>query len=332
MEPEGRYTVIGLLVLLLAATAVAALVWLTGYTRASQSTYTIYFERQSLRGLQVGGDVNIRGLKVGQVLGYEISPANVNRVKVMVRLDSSTPIAENTSAVIGRNLVTGVARVDLETPNPPGPQLAGILKGETFPVIDEGASEIDVITDGFNRIAVTGEAALRNLNSLLTDDNLRAFNETMDATRDLMTGLSGRLETIDVIGRDLQATTASLQLASTRITTSIERTSRVLANSIEPLAGSTSATLAEMRALLTTTRATLADLGKAVNGLERASTQAIGKAADAADIGLLEFRATARELRSGIENLSRTLDQLQDPRAALLGPAERQLGPGERRQ
>lgn len=332
MEPEGRYTIIGLLVLLLAATAVAALVWLTGYTRAGQSTYTIYFERQSLRGLQVGGDVNIRGLKVGQVLGYEISPANVNRVKVAIRLSSSTPIAENTSAVIGRNLVTGVARVDLETPNPPGPRLAEIPKGETFPVIDEGASEIDVITDAFNRIAVTGEAALRNLNSLLTDDNLRAFNETMDATRDLMTGLSGRLTAIDTIGSDLKATTASLQLASARISTSIERSSSVLANSVEPLADSSAKTLAELRTLLATTRVTIADLGKTVNGLERASTRAVGKAADAADIGLMEFRATARELRSGIENLSRTLDQLQDPRSALLGPAERQLGPGERRQ
>ncbi|MGE3603487.1 MAG: MlaD family protein [Lautropia sp.] len=332
MEPEGRYTVIGVLVLLLAATATAALVWLTGYNRAAQATYTIYFERQSLRGLQVGGDVNIRGLKVGQVLGYEISPANVNRVKVNVRLDANTPIAENTSAIIGRNLVTGVARVDLETPNPPGERLSTVPRGETFPVIDEGASEFDVITDAFNRIAVTGEAALSNLNSLLTDENLRAFNETMAATRDLMTGLSDRLAVIDRVGRDLAGTADSLQRAGTRVATSIERTSGVLSNSIEPLARRTTGTLADVQALLGAARKTLADVGQAVGGLERASTQAAGKAADAADIGLLEFRATARELRSGIENLSRTLDQLQDPRSALLGPGEGQLGPGERKR
>jgi hypothetical protein len=35
------------------------------------------------------------------------------------------------------------------------------------------------------------------------------------------------------------------------------------------------------------------------------------------------------ELRSGVEEATRTLDRLRDPRAAVLGPGRGQLGPGE---
>ena len=120
MEPEGRYTIIGVLLLVLVACAVWAGIWLTGQVGGAVRYYTIYFERQSLRGLQIGGEVNARGLKIGQVESYSFSPDDVNRVKVDIRVDAGTPVAVDTTANIGRNLVTGVARIDLSTPSPPG--------------------------------------------------------------------------------------------------------------------------------------------------------------------------------------------------------------------
>lgn len=332
MEPEGRYTLIGTLVLLLAATAIAALVWLSGYTKAGERSYTIFFERQSLRGLQVGGEVNIRGLKVGQVTGYSILPSNVNRVKVNIRIDAKTPVSDNTTAVIGRNLVTGVARIDLETPNPPGPLLVASASGEQYPVIAEGSSEFDVISDAFNRIALTGEATLRNLNALLADENTRAFSQTIAAVRDLATGLNRRLELVDGIGADLRTTATALQGAGERIAGVVERTSGALTAQVGPIAAQTATTLREIQLLVGQTRQAVDELAQAAGQLEKSSTQAIGKAADAADQGLLEFRVTARDLRSGLDSLGRTLDSLQDPRSLLLGPADGQLGPGERRR
>ena len=54
------------------------------------------------------------------------------------------------------------------------------------------------------------------------------------------------------------------------------------------------------------------------------------KASEAADVGLLELRSTARDLRIAIDGLGRTLDKFTDPRSAILGPGDGQLGPGER--
>lgn len=330
MEPEGRYTIIGSLVLLLAAVTIFALVWLGGYSRVEQHFYTIYFERQSLRGIQIGGDVSIRGLKVGQIVSYAISPANVNRVKVNIRVDGQSPVSTDTTAAISRNLVTSVARIDLETPNPPGPVLATVPTGESYPVIPEGSSEFDAISDAVNQIAITGDEALRNLNELLNEPNRRAFTESVEGLRKLMSGLGDRLDTLDVASRELSRTAASIQVSGERITTAVETTASTFNETLRPLAGNADVAIRDLRGLFADTRKAVGELTRTVAGLERSTATTLDRTAQAADVGLLEFRSTARELRIVVDGLNRTLDKLADPRATLLGPGPGQLGPGER--
>jgi phospholipid/cholesterol/gamma-HCH transport system substrate-binding protein len=330
MEPEGRYTIIGVLLLVLAACTVWAGIWLSGYVSGAVRYYTIYFEHQSLRGLQVGGEVNARGLKIGRVEAYSFSPDDVNRVKVDIRVDSGTPVAVNTTANVGRNLVTGVARIDLITPSPAGENLSAAPAGEKWPVIREGTSEFDQISDAFNRIAVTGEAALANLRDLLTEENRAALSEAVVSIRQLTDGLAIRLGAIDTATSALAGTAESLQDATRRITVAVERTSARLEESLVPLSGQAGAALADIRRLVADSRKTLSGISAAVNALERQAARAADEVADGADIGLLELRATARDLRVGIDGLNRTLERYQDPRATLLGPAESQLGPGEK--
>ena len=63
MEPESRYTAIGAALLVLILALAGAAVWLTrSGARADVRHYTVYFERQSLQGLQVGSGVEMRGI------------------------------------------------------------------------------------------------------------------------------------------------------------------------------------------------------------------------------------------------------------------------------
>ncbi len=332
MEPEGRYTIIGVLLLVLVACAVWAGIWLTGQVGGAVRYYTIYFERQSLRGLQVGGEVNARGLKIGQVESYSFSPDDVNRVRVDIRVDGGTPVAVNTTANIGRNLVTGVARIDLITPSPPGEALSAVPPGEKWPVIAEGTSEFDQISDSFNRIAVTGEAALANLRDLLTEENRAALADAVVSIRRLSDGLALRLGALDAATLALAGTAENLREATERITVAVERTSDNLERSLVPLAGQAGGAIADVRKLVADSRKTLAAISNAVAGLERQTDRVADRVADGADLGLLEFRATTRDLRIGLESLNRTLERYQDPRSTLLGPDESQLGPGEKRR
>ena len=332
MEPDTRYTVIGAVVLALAAAAVSAFLWLSSTGRDSDFRfYTIYFERQSLEGLQVGASVTMRGVNVGRVEQYSIQRDNINRVKVLIRVARETPVSQNTKASVSRNVLTGIARIKLDTPGVPGPVLNTVAEGERYPVIPEGQSGMDQITDSATRLAESADAALIKVNQLMGPDNQKAFAALLVNLRDLSDGLNKRLALLDKSASSLDQGLATVRQSADLIARSAKR----LADSAEPVAREADGTLKEARVALQeltqATRTLERDLSRSLQTLERDGGAALRRGDAALDIGTLELRATAQELRSSAERIARALDRLQDPRAALLGPGSQQLGPGESR-
>jgi phospholipid/cholesterol/gamma-HCH transport system substrate-binding protein len=332
MEPDTRYTVIGAVVLALVAAATFGFIWLSSTGRGSDFRfYTIYFERQSLEGLQVGANVNMRGVPVGRVEQFSIQPDNINRVKVLVRVARETPVSENTKASVSRNVLTGIARIKLDTPGVPGPVLGKVAAGERYPVIPEGSSGIDQITDSASRLAESADAALLKVNKLMGPENQQVFAELLVSLRDLSDGLNKRLALLDKSAAGLDQGIATLRQSADLIARSAKR----LADSAEPVAKEAGTTLQEaqaaLRELTQATRSLERDLSRSLQAIEKDGTALLRRSDAALDIGTLELRATAQELRSSAERIARALDRLQDPKAALLGPGEQQLGPGEAR-
>jgi phospholipid/cholesterol/gamma-HCH transport system substrate-binding protein len=312
MEAEARYKTVGATLVCLVVAVVLMMVWLarTG-ARADFRYYTIYFERQSLEGLQVGGDVNIRGVKVGRVEQYSISRENINLVKVTIRIDRNSPVSTNTVAVVDRNILTGLARINLVTPGRPGPELTEVRSGEDNPVIAEGHSDMEQLTGAMNRLAITGASALANMEDLLNKENRDAFKATLANMRELSASLAKRVNRFDEVAGAFEKTAAEFGKASREIALAVE----TLSKTAQPVASQADATLR--------------DLSKAAQALERATVTLSRSLDGATHTGMLELRATAQELRSSAEILARAADRLQDPRAVLFGPNPAQLGPGE---
>ncbi len=354
MEPETRYAFVGAIVLALAAAAVAGFAWLSSVGPSSEYLfYTIRFERQSLDGVQQGGDVTMRGIKVGRVENYSLKHGNINLVEVTIRVDRDTPVSDNTVAVLARNFVTGIARIELVTNGVPGPALVTVKEGDSYPVIPEGRSELAQIADSASRLARTAETTLAYLNDVLSPENRATFNAALAGARQFVDNLNARMAAIDATARSLREGAVALGESSRRITVAVESA----AANVDPLAKDagkvleeTRAALAELRTALDEGRKVIASAGTTLRGGEdamrqaeatlrefsslattlEAETKAMGsKVGDAADIGLLELRATAQDLRSAAAMLARTLERLQDPHAALVGPGPDQLGPGE---
>jgi phospholipid/cholesterol/gamma-HCH transport system substrate-binding protein len=313
VEPEARYTTVGATLLALILAVVLAITWLarTG-ARTDFHYYTIYFERQSLEGLQVGGDVNMRGVKVGRVESYSISKENINRVRVNVRVDRDIPVSTNTVAVVDRNILTGIARIHLATPGQPGPELAAVQPGESYPVIPEGQSDIELLTSAMNRLALTGTAALSNMEQLLSKENREAFGAALANLRDLSADLAKRTGRLDEVADTLAKSAFEFAESSRDIAAAVERVS------------------VGAQPAMKQADATLRELARAVQALERETTSLAKRLDHTADSGLHEIRATAEELRASAQILSRAADRLQDPRAVIYGPSATQLGPGER--
>ncbi|MFP5406276.1 MAG: MlaD family protein, partial [Gammaproteobacteria bacterium] len=278
--------------------------------------------------LQLGSDVNMRGVKVGRVENYEISPENINRVDVTIRVGSDTPVRQNTKAVVSRNLVTGLARIDLVTSGLPGPQLTAVQPGELYPVIPEGTSGLDQIADALGRVAATGQSALSNLDRLLNDENRETLISTVVAVRHLVQGVDSRLERFDQVADSVQQTAKAF--GDTAM--AFQDTARALEESGRQASAAMARAGAQIDPLSKQARTALADLSAAARALERESSGVVKRLETAADAGGIELRLTARELRGSAESLARAAERISNPAGAILGPSPAQLGPGEKRR
>lgn len=312
MEADAKYTYVGLAVIALIAALVGGIVWLN-YSGGRQNFnyYTIYFARQRLDGLQIGADVLMRGIKIGRVEDYELRHDDINRVRVDIRTDRRTPVGTNTVAVVTRNFVTGLAKIDLVTPEPAGPPLESPDEDGEQAVIPEGTSDMDLIADRLNMFGETAMDTLAGLNDLLKPENRAALGQTLANLRDLTGNLNQRVADLDRTLDTVARAAADLGHASTRLSAFADGAGQ------------------DLRPALQQAQRTLQDISAAVKVLERQVAQ-LSQSMDAtAQTGSDQLALTAGELKATSEMLGRVLERLQNPRAAMLGPDDDLRGPGE---
>lgn len=326
MEAEARYTFVGAAVLALLAALVAGLVWLKDIGREGEFVrYAINFEKQALDGLQLGAEVNLRGIKVGRVDDYALVSDKLNRVRVVVRVDRRAPVRSNTVAVVTRNFVTGIAAITLVTREPAGEALVAVPEGERYPVIGEGQSDLDEITGRVHRLGDQAAEALTSVNQILTPENRAAVMDTVRNLRDLTDGLKQRLAALDKVLDRTASAAASIDTAAGQLGRAGERVAGVAERAGERA----DAVLVQAEQALAEARVTLARVTTMAEELRKDA----GGAARSIEVSMQhmdeQLSVATNELRQGIESATRVLDRLREPRAALFGPAKAQLGPGE---
>ena len=312
MEAEAKYTYVGIALIVLVAALIAAVVWLNrAGGRGDFNYYTIYFERQPLDGLQIGADVDMRGIKVGRVEDYDLLSEKINRVRVTIRTDRRAPVRTNTVAIVVRNFVTGIARITLITPEPAGPPLTEVGEGQSYPIIAEGESSFDAIAGKVGRIGDIAAETLENINLLLTADNRAAVTSSLANIKELTAGLNQRMKDLDRTLVTMNSAAIEVGRAGTRFAQLAETTGSQLPPAIKQA------------------DQTLKDVSSAAISLEKQTFALARTLSDVASSTDEQFIVAAIELRATVEAMTRLLDQLRDPRAALLGPGKAQRGPGE---
>lgn len=312
MEPEARYTVVGSVVLILVALIAATVVWLRSSGEgADAQAFKIYFERQSLEGLEPRSTVTMRGVRVGTVTGLRFSSQRPGAVEVTIAVGPTTPVRESTRSTVDRHLVTGQASVRLENATEDSPRLAEVPAGEPYPVIAEGESTLEQVSATLNQLAERTDRSLRQIEALLSPENQGALSET--------------LQNLRRVSRHADATLAHVDGAVGAFAGAAEEV-RALARSVAADAGQLAR---RYEALGADASASVREAGDAVRKMS-ADVERLTQRADALLAGGdEELRATAGALRAAADAVGSAAARLRDPRQLILGPAEGGLGPGE---
>ncbi len=329
MESDARYAWVGFSVLVLIAGLAAGIYWLRGGNDHEVKRLTVYFQNQSLEGLQLNSDVRMQGIKVGKVADYTILPGQAKTVRVLLEVDARTPIWEGAEAVVSRNLVTGLAAIDLDNVWKGGADIGPPPQGEPYPVLDEGVPQMARISSTLEELGEASSEAVERVNLLLSESNQKAFGALLANSAALSGDLRGELRQL---GPEVRATLASTRQAAARLDTVGAELSPVLRDGarllrdggewarragerFDRLAGEAEVTLGVTRTILLGMDASLRD------------TSAQLKLS--LDLGMQELQSTAQSLRTASDTLQMTSEEFSDPGRLLYGPHKAEMGPGE---
>ena len=313
MEPEAKYTLVGGAVLALIALLVAAIAWLASTTRgADVQRYTIYFARQSLEGLQVRSDVRMKGIRVGAVTGFSFAD-RPGTVVVTIEIDPSTPVKDSTRAVVDRNLITGLATIRLQNLNEESLPIARPGPGRPDPVIAEGASQLQQFGETANELAMRADETMRRINLTLSNENQAVLAETLVSVRNLSRAAERAVVRADAALVSVTRTSDAVGAVTAGLGRDVHR----LADRYDTLGAEATTSLREASAAMRQVSGEVAQLSRHAENLLVDSNA--------------EVRLTSQQLRGTADAVSVAARRIRDPRAALFGPGEANLGPGESR-
>ena len=315
MEPDARYTLVGAVVLVLLALLAATVVWVrsTGQGAAAQH-YKIYFEHQSLQGLQARGDVTMRGVKIGSIVSFRFAPQRGRAVEVFIAIDPQAPVRTDTRAVVDRNLLTGLATLQLVGGKEDSPPLTEAPAGEPCPIIAEGESEQEHISGTLDQLVRRADEAFHDVSLTLSPANRAALEDSLRNVRDATRHADATLAKADAALDALRGASDEVR----HLGRSLDDDAHRLTERYDSLGVEATATVAQAREAVR----------RAGDAIESAAQRADAAIATGGD----DVRDAGRAIRSAADSVGGTAGRFRDPRQALFGPVEGELGPGEGRR
>jgi phospholipid/cholesterol/gamma-HCH transport system substrate-binding protein len=222
METKARHFIVGIgVIALFLCFAASTLLYVGDTTNEELTKYAIYFKEQSVSGLQVGSPITMRGIRIGEVSSIGILTEEVTGARVEAKIQSSIPILSRNRAVVERNLLTGLASIELQTVQEPLEVHRKAPPSERLPLIFEGEGEVEKIKVSLTETVSNLNSTLTNIQNLLNEDTRKTLVESIQNLERLTATLASESESVqETIAKTNKLLDSSKQLVGTITTTS----------------------------------------------------------------------------------------------------------------
>ncbi|MFN3213914.1 MAG: MlaD family protein [Henriciella sp.] len=311
METRANYALIGAFVLMAAAAVIGFALWLgSSQFNRDYAIYDVVFPGPV--SLEEGASVRYIGIKVGEVETVRIDRRDASMVRARLRVDKTTPVKSDSTAIIDFAGITGVTFVQINAgSDDAGPLLPAPY--EDIAVIDAGETPLTALFNGGAEIVGQAGMTIDQLSNLLTEENITAMGEILTNVRDITATLSE--DDNALLAQSIQ-TLASLERAGDNLTVASQDITSVassLDQELISLNADLKALVSELNGATGDASAMLTESRKAV---EAATLLVEGGASDTVQ----QTSLAAQELRLLISRLDRlTRDIEQNPQGLVIG-------------
>lgn len=212
METKANYLLIGSIVLLTFVGLLGFIIWIVKLDVDRQFTeYGIVFE-QSVAGLDPAAEVRFNGIVVGKVTHIMIDPKQSRSVRVTIRVDSKTPITDESVASIEFQGLTGVAYVQIEGGSATAKPIK-IKDDEDLPIIASKASSLQELFTDFPSLVSETSITLGQLRLLLSSENRALITDILKNVSKLSGGMAQKTDRMQSIMDNFDASLISFNTA-----------------------------------------------------------------------------------------------------------------------
>jgi phospholipid/cholesterol/gamma-HCH transport system substrate-binding protein len=303
MERNANYALVGLISTILLIAMIIFIFWLTNFALSAKfDKYNIVFHGP-ISGLSKGGEVTFNGIKVGEVSDIKLDPKDPNLVNATARIQSDTPVREDSYATLEPQGITGVNYVQITagTASKPLLKTEPLQPGQDLPTIYAQGNSISSLLSGGGAMLQKAQEALSRVNRVLSDDNIQHFNAIMSDFQAVTAELRERKAII--ADADHALVTADQAAANIR---DLAKSTQGLVN------GDAKATVVKVGAAADQIEAAAADLRAIMAQLK-------GPTSDFATNGLPRLTSAIASLQTTTENVDRLVSEIQqDPQGLLM--------------
>jgi len=334
METRASHLLIGSFVLLMIASAFGFIMWLAKVEIDQEfDHYTIYFEG-SVSGLSPAGQVRYNGVPVGTVQTIALDVKNPGRVKVGIEIAASTPVKQDSVAVLEMQGITGVAYVQLSGGSADSPLLVK-QSGEDRPIITAKPSQFDELFTGAPELINKFITLVSEATQLFDEANRRAIGDILANVNEVTGTVADRSGEIDEILANVNQMSGDIRSAAKATNTLLTGLDQEASDLME----SADITLSMVRGTLSSTdeamekdlRPMLRKFDSAATSFDKMSTEMATLLDENDEVltdffgeGLFEFTRLVSEMRLLVDNLNRVTAQIEsDPTQFLFGNSQK---------
>lgn len=196
MESKVNYTFVGIFVIGLITALILIGIWLS--TQWKGKIYNIYaaYMSESVSGLALNSPVKYSGVKVGYVSSITLDPQNPQHVRLLMKIETTAPITETTTATLVEQGLTGVSSIELHAgANHARPLLA--KPGELYPVIKTAPSLFTRLDTAVSEFLIRLNKGMDMIDKTFDPRTQESFRRSIKNIDNITTTLSGNMKNFD---------------------------------------------------------------------------------------------------------------------------------------
>jgi phospholipid/cholesterol/gamma-HCH transport system substrate-binding protein len=203
MENRLSYIMVGLFVFVLLLAGVGSILWLGNYSDKGNFKFYKVATKESVSGLNEKAPVKLNGVTIGEVRGITINPKNAEEVLVVVRVQESAPIKDDTYALIQPQGITGLSFIELKG----GTNDAQALKTSTTPndygIIPSQPSAFSRLDKTVTSLSNKAEVILARADEILSEKNIKHLEMILENSAKISNSTAKTLENIEQHNKEI---------------------------------------------------------------------------------------------------------------------------------